>query len=132
MGVTDQTLIDEPVAAGVAWVTHQVTLRGRAIRGSLLVFDMGGGTLDVALLDVHAELGQDPEISVLSSWGVDEAGDTLDEQITNDLVEQLEHKGVEVARLPGGRELVVEAASQAKLQLTGVRDTVVAVRALRG
>ena len=73
--VDDHTLIDEPIAAGVAWVNNRIAGRGKACRGQLLVFDMGGGTLDVAVLDVHADLGQDPEISVLSSWGVDEAGD---------------------------------------------------------
>ncbi len=76
--VGDHTLIDEPVAAGVAWVQQQRS-RGREVEGKLLVVDMGGGTLDVALLDVVAEVGHDPEISVLSSWGLDEAGDSLDE-----------------------------------------------------
>jgi len=123
--VTDHTLIDEPVAAGVAWVQQQQT-RARDVMGKLLVVDMGGGTLDVALLDVHAEIGLDPEISVLSSWGLDEAGDALDEAVAKDLSDDLAAQGVDVADLLPGA--VLQAAREAKLQLTHDLDTVVAVR----
>lgn len=126
--VSDHTLIDEPIAAGVAWVTHQMTTRRRLLEGKLLVFDMGGGTLDVALLDVHAEPGQDPEISVLSSWGIDEAGDALDLAIAEDLVDQLSDRGADLDQLGSQSGVVLEAARQAKLQLSVARDTVVAVR----
>lgn len=123
--VSDHTLIDEPVAAGVAWVQHQRSRR-REVRGKLLVVDMGGGTLDVALLDIDAELGSDPDISVLSSWGRDEAGDALDEAIAEDLVGDLADLGVDVEELSQGA--VLQAAREAKLQLTGDLDTFVAVR----
>lgn len=123
--VSDHTLIDEPVAAGVAWVQHQ-RAQGREVQGKLLVVDMGGGTLDVALLDVHAELAFDPEISVLSSFGVDEAGDALDDAIATDLERELDGLGVDTDQL--GRGLVVQAARDAKQQLTHHPDTVVAVR----
>jgi molecular chaperone DnaK (HSP70) len=126
--VSDHTLIDEPVAAGVAWVTHQMANRPRTIDGNLLVFDMGGGTLDVALLDVHAEPGQVPEISVLSSWGIDEAGDALDQRIAQELTAQLRNLGVDVENDSAHELLVTEAARQAKLQLSAARDAVVAVR----
>jgi len=123
--VTDHTLIDEPVAAGVAWVQRQRSLR-RDLEGKLLVFDMGGGTLDVALLDVVSEFGHDAEISVLSSWGIDEAGDSLDTAIAADLEQDLMGLGVAMdqLRLSGG---LMEAARQAKIQLSTRNNTVVAV-----
>ena len=100
---------------------------GRDVVGKLLVVDMGGGTLDVALLDIHAELGLDPEISVLSSWGVDEAGDALDDAVAADLqTEDLADLGVDVDALAPGA--VLQAAREAKLHLTHDLDTVVAVR----
>lgn len=126
--VSDHTLIDEPIAAGVAWVTKQLATRRKTLDGKLLVFDMGGGTLDVALLDVHAEPGQVPEISVLSSWGIDEAGDALDTAIARDLVHQLEASGADKEKVTDHQQLVLEAARQAKLQLSVTRDAVVAVR----
>lgn len=123
--VSDHTLIDEPVAAGVAWVQQQRGL-GREVEGKLLVVDMGGGTLDVALLDVVAGVGHDPEISVLSSWGVDEAGDALDDAITLDLETDLASLGVDPADVSPG--VVRRAAREAKIQLSGDLDTVIAVR----
>ena len=128
--VSDHTLIDEPVAAGVAWVQRQRSL-SRDVEGKLLVFDMGGGTLDVALLDIVSELGHNPEISVLSSWGIDEAGDTLDAAIASELERDLVEMGVDVEMLrPAGG--VLEAARQAKLHLSDETDTVVAVPAPPG
>jgi hypothetical protein len=126
--IADHTLVDEPVAAGVAWVKHQMTLRRRELIGKLLVFDMGGGTLDVALLDVHAEPAQVPEISVLSSWGLDEAGDRLDEAIAEDLARQLTAHGVASDQLQLWAGLILDAARQAKLQLSHSQDALVALR----
>jgi molecular chaperone DnaK (HSP70) len=129
--VEDHTLIDEPVAAGVAWVNNRTTATRRGVRGKLLVFDMGGGTLDVALLDVHADLGETPEISVLSSWGLDEAGDALDAELAADLHRQLAERGLDVDSTPtatGVRAVVREAARDAKERLSDARDTPVAIR----
>ena len=123
--VSDHTLIDEPVAAGVAWVERQRGL-GREVQGKLLVVDMGGGTLDVALLDVSAELGHDPEISVLSSWGIDEAGDALDEAIALDLEQELRDADIDPTQVSPG--VVMASAREAKLQLSDALDTVVAPR----
>jgi hypothetical protein len=127
--VDDHTLIDEPVAAGIAWVNNRMARSGQGVRGQLLVFDMGGGTLDVAVLDVHADLGRDPEISVLSSWGIDEAGDALDEALAAELEDQLHALGVDLDMLPPGvRPLIRQAAKEAKERLSDEADTPVAVR----
>jgi hypothetical protein len=129
--VDDHTLIDEPIAAGVAWVNNRITRSGQGVRGQLLVFDMGGGTLDVAVLDVHAELGHDPEISVLSSWGIDEAGDVLDERLAAELERQLSCHGTELDGLPNAvavRTVVRQAAKEAKERLSDELDTPVAIR----
>ena len=119
--VDDHTLIDEPIAAGVAWVNNRIARSGQGVRGQLLAFDMGGGTLDVAVLDVHAELGHDPKISVLSSWGVDEAGDVLDERLAAELERQLVRHGTDLDDLPNAaavRTVVRQAAKEAKERLS--------------
>ncbi|MCF6376427.1 Hsp70 family protein [Nocardioides KLBMP 9356] len=129
--VDDHTLIDEPIAAGVAWVNSRMARSGQGVRGQLLVFDMGGGTLDVAVLDVRADLGHEPEISVLSSWGVDEAGDALDEALAGELEQQLRDMGHDVDDLPmaaGVRAMIRQAAKEAKERLSHDLDTQVAIR----
>ncbi|MET7419738.1 Hsp70 family protein [Dactylosporangium sp. NPDC005555] len=92
--VDSSTLIDEPIAAGVAWVTHRYLRYSERPKGRLLVFDMGGGTLDIAVLDVIG--GDTPEISVLSALGVDQAGDTLDRAIADDLIALYADSGIDV------------------------------------
>ncbi len=76
-------IVDEPIAAGIAWVEHQWATTGRRPRGRVLVFDSGGGTLDVALLLVGGE--EEPEITVLAVAGLDEAGDAVDDAVAADL-----------------------------------------------
>lgn len=120
------TLIDEPVAAGLMWITEQ-TRRGTYLEGDrVLVFDMGGGTLDVAILDVTTGPGRDPEIYVLASAGVDEAGDALDTAIAEDLTLLLGERGVAIDDLPDpglARAYLDRAATDAKIALTDVADT---------
>jgi molecular chaperone DnaK (HSP70) len=86
------TLVDEPVAAGIAWLVQQPA----ADRPSrVLVFDMGGGTLDIALLDVRGH----KDVSVLAAYGVAEAGDAFDETIAADLDLELAKAGLDIDAL---------------------------------
>jgi molecular chaperone DnaK (HSP70) len=78
-------LVDEPVAAGIAWLERQSLTGVTPLR--LLVFDMGGGTLDIAVIDVLGS-GED-DIHLLAAVGRAEAGDTLDEAIADDLARDL-------------------------------------------
>ena len=89
------TMVDEPVAAGIAWLAHQPEGTGRPQR--ILVFDMGGGTLDIAVLDVRGAHHRD--VSVLAALGVPEAGDALDEAIAADLDVELIKVGIDIDAL---------------------------------
>lgn len=116
------TLVEEPIAAGVAWVAHRFVEFNEQPKGRLLVFDMGGGTLDVAVLDVVG--GERPEISVLSALGVPLAGDHLDAQIAKDLEAELAERGHDLSTLPRQEQvgaLMLRAARNAKERLTSVR-----------
>jgi molecular chaperone DnaK (HSP70) len=111
--VAEHTLIDEPIAAGMAWLSSQLREQGAQVKGRLLVFDMGGGTLDVALLQVDTTSGDHSgEISVLASKGVNQAGDALDDAIQADLLskfEQYELDLTEAQREELARKLLPEA-----------------------
>lgn len=110
------TLVDEPVAAGIAWLVGQPSL---AHPTRVLVFDMGGGTLDIAVLDVRGAGNR--EISVLAALGVSEAGDALDEAIADDLDFALARLGLDtdaLARPDRARELLLDAARRVKVRLT--------------
>jgi molecular chaperone DnaK (HSP70) len=111
------TMVDEPVAAGIAWLSHQPVDSGRPIR--IVVFDMGGGTLDIAVLDVRG--GQHKDVSVLAAFGVSEAGDTLDDAIAADLDFAVARAGVDVDATanPGrARAWLKDAARTTKVLLS--------------
>lgn len=125
-------LIDEPVAAGFAWLTAR-RIGGSGLRdGRVLVFDMGGGTLDVAALDVRDA----HQVSVMAALGVAEAGDRLDEAIAEDLEAELAAHGVDVSTLASpararGRLRLAARATKVALS-TAETDTVVLPRRLFG
>jgi len=124
IAVGDATLIDEPIAAGIAWVNHRLR-RGSDVSGNVLVFDMGGGTLDVAVLEVNARQGMTPAISVQAAVGVDEAGDALDELIAAELERKLSETGLDIDSHANASELrawILADARAAKLELSDLRD----------
>jgi len=127
-----ESLVDEPVAAGIAWLAANsrseslvtATSAGGPLR--VVVFDMGGGTLDIAILDVRGRNHR--EVSVLAALGAPEAGDALDESIADDIDFALARHGVDTDSLPRpdrARELLLDAARRVKIRLTTEEETVV-------
>lgn len=122
------TLVEEPVAAGLAWLgslgesgaaNNRVAAEIKRKGGRLLVFDMGGGTLDIAVLDIAP--GDAPVVSVLTSAGLPVAGDALDEAIAEDLTAELGKNGVDLLALKrpeAARDNILEQARQAKILLS--------------
>lgn len=124
--IGENTVIDEPIAAAVAWVTKRVE-EGEYIRGKVLVFDMGGGTLDVAVVDAFAEPHREIMLTVQAAVGIDEAGDQLDHLIASE-IERLHTKQGFDYSLMDYEELkgwVLSAAREAKEALS--YDTVTSV-----
>ncbi len=116
-------LVDEPVAAGVAWLAHRYLAGGERPTGRLLVFDMGGGTLDVAVLAVTG--GPQPEIAVQSCLGMAMAGDALDTAIARDLALEMAQHEVDVsqhARPELAWALLERAAREAKVRLSHAEE----------
>jgi molecular chaperone DnaK (HSP70) len=109
------TLIDEPVAACIGWFEAEIRNKRRP-SGTTLVFDMGGGTLDVAALKINAD-HDSPEIYVLASDGIDEAGDALDAAISRVLLEKEEVGSERFAALTRNPGSLRRAARQLKEQL---------------
>jgi len=86
LDVDVMSVIDEPVAAGIQWINSQWIDEGARLKGRVLVFDAGGGTLDIALLDVDGS--ETPVITVLSADSLAKSGDELDYSIVNFIYDQ--------------------------------------------
>ncbi|MBS24084.1 MAG: hypothetical protein CMQ28_00395 [Gammaproteobacteria bacterium] len=94
-------IIDEPVAAGVSLIMSYQQTGNKTLNGKTLVFDFGGGTLDVAVIKVEQpSINSDlqslspeertkkltPTITVLAADAINKAGDDLDKQIADHLL----------------------------------------------
>jgi molecular chaperone DnaK len=117
--IGDSSLVDEPVAAGLAWLSHRYLGYGERLAGRLLVVDVGGGTLDIAVLTVHG--GPLPELTVEASLGLPIAGDTLDAAMARDLADVMVDHGIDPERHPHpglAWALLERAARETKVRLS--------------
>jgi len=107
-------VLDEPVAAGISWIRDEWLQGGTKPVGDVLVFDPGGGTLDVAYLRVKENKEANlPDISILYADSIAKSGDFVDQL----LVEQLCSSSPDLAPLKGEASLR-DAARMLKEQLS--------------
>src|SRR5438876_12354198 len=108
------TLINEPTAAAVCY-----GLDAHAEQ-TVLVYDFGGGTLDVTILRVHHGIFEE-----IASKGVGKlGGDDLDAALASYLGERFQRKtGFDVLRSPY-RQAFLLACERAKITLSGERTAV--------
>ncbi len=91
--VLPDEIVDEPIAAGISWCMGSQAAGQVFPEGQALVFDYGGGTLDVAVLGVTRREGAShPDISVLSASALSMAGDELDGRISRELKASLHNE----------------------------------------
>ena len=107
-------IINEPTAAALAYGLEKSDAQ------TVLVFDLGGGTFDVSIL----ELG-DGVFEVKATSGNNRlGGDDFDERITNWMVENFRKEyGVDLSKDRMAMQRLKEAAEKAKIELSGVVTT---------
>lgn len=108
-------IINEPTAASLAYGLDQQQNK------KILVFDLGGGTFDVSILEVG-----DGVIEVRATSGDTQlGGNDFDKRIVDWLAEQfLEQHGVDLRRSDRqALQRLIEAAEKAKIELSGVSVT---------
>lgn len=114
-GLNVKRIINEPTAAALAFgVDRNVT------DATVLVYDLGGGTFDVSLLELDHGTYE-----VLSTAGNNElGGDHFDEKITDYVVEDfLDKTGVDLSKDKMAMQRLKEAAEKAKRELSSVVST---------
>ena len=105
-------MLDEPIAAGVNWVKSSWVTNGEGVAGRTLVFDAGGGTLDVALIEVSGS--ETPEVSVLSANSLAKSGDDIDALIANHFLSMNSQFGLDAV----AKKLLLEASRKLKEALS--------------
>ena len=102
-------IINEPTAAALAYGLE------KQHEGKILVFDLGGGTFDVSVLEIG-----DGVFEVLSSSGdAHLGGDDFDAVLVQHLAETFQkQEGIDLRKDPQGLQRLTEAAEKAKIELS--------------
>jgi molecular chaperone DnaK len=107
-------IINEPTAAALAYGLDKQT------NETILVFDLGGGTFDVSLLEVGEGV-----IEVKSTNGDTHlGGDNWDEAIVNFVADEFQKEsGIDIRTDRQALQRLREAAEKAKIELSSVMET---------
>ena len=109
-GLDVKRIINEPTAASLAYGLDKEENQ------KILVYDLGGGTFDVSILDIG-----DGVFEVLSTNGNTRlGGDDFDERIINYVAEQFKKEnGIDLKQDKIAAQRLKEAAEKAKIELSG-------------
>ncbi|MCU1430520.1 MAG: chaperone protein DnaK [Actinomycetia bacterium] len=110
-GVEVLRIINEPTAAALAYGLDKKT------NETVLVFDLGGGTFDVSILDVG-----DGVVEVRATHGDTHlGGDDFDRRLVDYLADEFQKEnGVDLRKDPQALQRLFEAAEKAKVELSSV------------
>ena len=109
-------IINEPTAAALAYGLDKEENKNQKI----LIYDLGGGTLDVSILEIG-----DGVFEVLATNGNTRlGGDDFDQRIMDYVVDQFKKdNGIDLSKDPAAMQRIKEAAEKAKIELSGVTKT---------
>ncbi len=119
-GLDVKRIINEPTAAALAYGLD----KGENKNQKILVYDLGGGTFDVSLLEIG-----DGVFEVLATAGDNKlGGDDFDEEIIKLLVEDFKKsQGVDLSKDKLAMQRLKEAAEKAKIDLSAVTKTTISL-----
>ncbi len=113
-GIDVKRIINEPTAASLAYGLD------RKNNETILVFDLGGGTFDVSILEVGEGV-----FEVLSTSGDTHlGGDDFDQKIVQFLLDDFKkNENVDLRKDPQALQRISEAAEKAKMELSNLTET---------
>ncbi|MFN0199493.1 MAG: molecular chaperone DnaK [Planctomycetaceae bacterium] len=113
-GLEVERIINEPTAAALAYGLEKKS------EEKIAVFDLGGGTFDISILEVGDEL-----IEVLSTNGDGHlGGDDFDEELINFIAKKFQaDNGIDLRKDPMALQRLREAAEKAKKELSSSQTT---------
>ena len=126
-GLTVDRIVNEPTAAALAYGLD----KGKEDE-LILVFDLGGGTFDVSLLEVGKDDDGFSTIQVRATSGDNHlGGDDWDQRIVNWLIDQVKAKtGADLSKDAVALQRLKEAAEQAKKELSSATSTNISLQYL--
>ncbi|HEY8721100.1 molecular chaperone DnaK [Pengzhenrongella sp.] len=126
-GLNVLRIVNEPTAAALAYGLD----KGKEDE-LILVFDLGGGTFDVSLLEVGKDEDDFSTIQVRSTSGDNKlGGDDWDQRVVEYLIKQVKNKtGVDLSKDKIALQRLREASEQAKKELSSATSTNISMQYL--
>ncbi|MBB4735902.1 molecular chaperone DnaK [Micrococcus cohnii] len=125
-GMKVSRIINEPTAAALAYGLE----KGKEDE-LILVFDLGGGTFDVSLLEVGKDEDDFSTIQVRATAGDNRlGGDDWDQRVVDWLLSQAKAKGADLSNDKIALQRLKEAAEQAKKELSSATSTNISLQYL--
>ncbi|MGP5395621.1 molecular chaperone DnaK [Arthrobacter rhombi] len=125
-GLNVLRIVNEPTAAALAYGLD----KGKEDE-LILVFDLGGGTFDVSLLEVGKDEDDFSTIQVRSTSGDNRlGGDDWDQRVVDWLLSQAKAKGADLSKDKIALQRLKEAAEQAKKELSSATSTNISLQYL--
>ena len=111
-------IINEPTAAALAYGVDKEEDQ------TILVYDLGGGTFDVSILEIYQVDGQ-PQIEVKATSGDNRlGGDDFDEAVIDWVVAEFKKStGIDLEKDLQAMSRIRDAAEKAKIELSGTMST---------
>ncbi|MBD3245174.1 MAG: molecular chaperone DnaK [Candidatus Moranbacteria bacterium] len=116
-GLEVERIINEPTAAALAYGFDKNKDQ------KIVVYDLGGGTFDVSVLEVGG--GQEKSVEVKSTFGDTHlGGDDFDQKIMDWIVEEFnKQEGIDLSKDQMALQRIKEAAEKAKIELSSAQET---------
>ncbi|WP_062462727.1 molecular chaperone DnaK [Demequina soli] len=126
-GLNVLRIVNEPTAAALAYGLD----KGKEDE-HILVFDLGGGTFDVSLLEVGKDDDDFSTIQVKATAGDNRlGGDDWDQRIVDHLIKEVKNtEGVDLSKDRSAVQRLREAAEQAKKELSSAQQTTISLQYL--
>ena len=126
-GLNVLRIVNEPTAAALAYGLD----KGKEDE-LILVFDLGGGTFDVSLLEVGKDEDAFSTIQVKATAGDNRlGGDDWDQRVVDFLIKEVKNaEGVDLSKDRSAVQRLREAAEQAKKELSSAQQTTISLQYL--
>ena len=131
-GLETLTLLEEPIAAAYAYAIEKERVQ------TVLVFDLGGGTFDVSILQVDSTGDANKQFKVLAKEGIQQlGGDDFDQRIMKrvagdfaelsdiDVFDLEKDQGISVKKAREAQQRLLEAVIDAKHELSEATTTTI-------
>ena len=118
-GLEVERIVNEPTAAALAYGLDKVDHEEK-----ILVFDLGGGTFDISIIEIDNFDGEQTFEVLATGGNTHLGGEDFDNRVIDYIIDEFKkEQGVDLRNDPMALQRVKEAAEKAKIELSSAQST---------